>query len=869
MVTNSINTSIDNTTVQHVEIDMNIDINDQPRDTDDAERDDVDENNMSSNNNHPLTLPSPIDKRKIFSLTSVSPFVRIAKKSEEKTKQREVETPETTASVIDVNAMLSSDNNNCSNSKVPPQPKPYVLPKGIPELPKDNLKDWFRMLEQAKRERNEALEILETMKEALKQAKESRDEANVQLENSTKTNSDLLNHITHLETQFNDNKVSYEKQLDELRIMLENNKVHSNNTIEKWKKKYNSQSNAWTDKFELLKQRLEEQKKKTSNAIQLVKETKEATASKTEQIRTDLEIVANKKCLKYEEENEKLLKEMNKLTDTNAIQAAYETTKRLKKEIESQNIKINNLNETNQELREKNEELNSLNLSTTKEVETLKNFMRKRVNEANKAKDVVSDLLRNARYERARVEKQNETLTSKMKIANEEMISYRKEINDKTRTIKRYDQSTNTLRREKDELKKQILLLNENKIKGDGEKDKIIQENFEKTTTIQELQSVKKQLQEDVVKIQKELKDTLKILKQTKARVKQLESELRHEKANFKEQNENYRDVSRQCKGFQQALNAKHKTVMRLSQSNQRNQQLKDELNQTQSLLHNAEGAAKEARQWGERALVQAKKSFSRKLIEEMSVLRSGHEQANKEVDMKNNEIIKLQAEIKQLMQEKDQSREDFMKFQQQHFYKNDETNGKRSEKNVLNAATRTRQQRQGRDGHHRDENYRHAVGNGNMAYKTREEIELDADIDEVDRMMEKERIMVERVMNNDRSTKHYNHDHTNENSVQHDNKNYHHIGQKKAAPSTTRTQNAHKRPPLLPQNVNTQHKDSRKKTSRSKYNKKANMNNNEETTSNDDDGDASSSSTGAQDVILEATKFIRRRQQARRRAMN
>ena len=50
-------------------------------------------------------------------------------------------------------------------------------------------------------------------------------------------------------------------------------------------------------------------------------------------------------------------------------------------------------------------------LSTTKEVETLKNFMRKRVNEANKAKDVVSDLLRNARYERARVEKQNETLT--------------------------------------------------------------------------------------------------------------------------------------------------------------------------------------------------------------------------------------------------------------------------------------------------------------------------------------------------------------------------------------------------------------------------------------------------------------------------
>ena len=70
---------------------------------------------------------------------------------------------------------------------------------------------------------------------------------------------------------------------------------------------------SWTDKFELLKQRLEEQKKKTNNAIQLVKETKDQTASRTEQIKTDLEIIANKKCLKYEEENEKLLKEMNVL----------------------------------------------------------------------------------------------------------------------------------------------------------------------------------------------------------------------------------------------------------------------------------------------------------------------------------------------------------------------------------------------------------------------------------------------------------------------------------------------------------------------------------------------------------------------------
>merc|ERR1712065_80072 len=134
------------------------------------------------------------------------------------------------------------------------------------------------------------------------------------------------------------------------------------------------------------------------------------------------------------------------------------------------------------------------------------------------------------------------------------MTSYRKEINEKTRTIKRYDQSTNTLRREKDELKKQINLLNESKVIFEGEKDKIIQENFEKTSSIQELQLVKKQLQEDVVKIQKELKDALKVLKQTKSRVKQLESELRHEKANFKEQNENYRDMSRQSKAMQRKL---------------------------------------------------------------------------------------------------------------------------------------------------------------------------------------------------------------------------------------------------------------------------------------------------------------------------
>ena len=40
-------------------------------------------------------------------------------------------------------------------------------------------------------ERKDALEILETMKEALPEAKRGRDEANAQLETSTATNSEL------------------------------------------------------------------------------------------------------------------------------------------------------------------------------------------------------------------------------------------------------------------------------------------------------------------------------------------------------------------------------------------------------------------------------------------------------------------------------------------------------------------------------------------------------------------------------------------------------------------------------------------------------------------------------------------------------
>ena len=67
-------------------------------------------------------------------------------------------------------------------------------------------------------------------------------------------------HIQRLEGQLKENKESYEKQLDELRVQLENSKYHSDSAIEKWKKKYKDGHNAWTDKFELLKQRLEEQK---------------------------------------------------------------------------------------------------------------------------------------------------------------------------------------------------------------------------------------------------------------------------------------------------------------------------------------------------------------------------------------------------------------------------------------------------------------------------------------------------------------------------------------------------------------------------------------------------------------------------------
>ena len=281
-----------------VEINMSVDVNGPDERVEEKVQGEAGSESAGANDfrDAPI-LPSPLDKRKIFNLTSVSPFVRIAKQSEEKgllRKQRQEDpVPETPA--IDV----------MTNSKKMVEPKPYILPKGIPELPKDNLKDWFTMLEQAKRERKDALEILETMKEALSEAKRGRDEANAQLEISTATNSELLVHIQQLEGQLKENKESYEKQLDELRVQLENNKFHSDSAIEKWKKKYKDGHNAWTDKFELLKQRLEEQKKKTSNAIQMVKDTKESTAALQEQLKTDLEIVANKKCLKYEEENEK------------------------------------------------------------------------------------------------------------------------------------------------------------------------------------------------------------------------------------------------------------------------------------------------------------------------------------------------------------------------------------------------------------------------------------------------------------------------------------------------------------------------------------------------------------------------------------
>ena len=82
------------------------------------------------------------------------------------------------------------------------------------------------------------------------------------------------------------------------------------------------------------------------------------------------------------------------------------------------------------------------------------------------------------------------------------MVAYRKEINEKTRTIKRYDQSTNTLRREKDELKKQISLLKEDNSKVQGEKTKSsgkLRKDIERAAA----GNTEKQLQEDVVKIRK------------------------------------------------------------------------------------------------------------------------------------------------------------------------------------------------------------------------------------------------------------------------------------------------------------------------------------------------------------------------------
>merc|ERR1712196_114123 len=96
------------------------------------------------------------------------------------------------------------------------------------------------------------------------------------------------------------------------------------------------------------------------------------------------------------------------VSDSMAINAAYETNKRLKEKLEELEDRSDKLTEENETLEDKVVSLTSDNEAFKKEVETLKQFMRKRVNDANKAKDVVSDLLRNARAERISTEKEKE-----------------------------------------------------------------------------------------------------------------------------------------------------------------------------------------------------------------------------------------------------------------------------------------------------------------------------------------------------------------------------------------------------------------------------------------------------------------------------
>ena len=222
---------------------------------------------------------------------------------------------------------------------------------------------------------------------------------------------------------------------------------------------------------------------------------------------------------------------------------------------------------------------------------------------------------------------------------------------------------------------------------------------------------------------------------------------------------------------------------------------------------------------------------------------------------------MKLQNEIKTLMQEKEKSREDLMKFQQQHFY------GEQSHHGEMADQHRKR-------GRRSDESYRHDQAERNDSsfyghsdrgdYKTREEMELDADIDEVDRMMEKERIMVERVVNNaNRPPKARGHSGDKDHGSK--KRRSQRYSSDDGAHEASKPQRQHKRPPLLPQNVNAMN---RKSSHNGPAKKQASGEGNRSDYRSDDTGRTPPSS-GAQDVILEATKFIRRRQQARRRSRN
>ena len=636
-------------------------------------------------------LPSPMDKRKIFSLTSVSPFVRVGNKIEAKRDMvitQDVEVPETSP------PSSSRSEGSSTGPKELPSLKPYKMPQGMPPMPKDNLKKWFSLLEQARAERAEALAALDATQRSLDTLKAGFLELQKNHDATVSFKSDLERKHEDLKEEYAEESLRFDGKMYEMRESAQQEKAKSDLLLEKSRKRYSDAVNAWTDKHEILKTRLEEQKKQTSAAIESAKEAKDEVAAREKQAQTDAEIKANKKNLKALQEISKLEKEVSVLksklkhasarskggrqshvSDSMAIHAAYETNKRLKEKLAAEVDRSEKLSEANETLEEQVVALTSDNDGFRKEVETLKQFMRKRVNDANKAKEVVSDLLRNARAERASIEKEKEVVAHKFKISMEEIAKMRRDAQTKDRTEKRMGQRQDALVKEVDELKRVIGEMDIRYAAMEEEKKATKTDMDKNAKTIEEITLANKRANDELMSLRRETAASLKEQKYLDGKRKHLDGEVKYMTAQLKDAKTQMKDASRAMKKLQtqlnternerreevaaltaksevarsklaEGLNAKHKTVMRLSQVKQTNHVMQEEIIGLKEALKRTQAVVKDTKASGDRALVNLKKEMAKKMMSEMSLLRDGHTKALHDVENAHNEIERLRKEL-------------------------------------------------------------------------------------------------------------------------------------------------------------------------------------------------------------------------------